>query len=142
MGTHYLDRGRLIASLHYTSIGLGVLEGTNFVTENNHSLQVGVLHRKAGTLIEPHQHLPTQKVVTGCQEIIIVLEGLMRVVIYSPEGRILNECDLHPGTIFIQYMGGHSFDITHNARFIEVKQGPYVADDKIYFNPLAHEQTR
>jgi hypothetical protein len=27
-------------------------------------------------------------------------------------------------------------------QFIELKQGPYTPADKVYFNPLAHEQTK
>jgi len=116
---------------------------TEFVTENAHSIQVGVLHRAAGTFVGAHQHLPVQKVVTGTQEVLIVKSGHVVVDIFDQSGEFVSARALRTGDIFIQYAGGHAFHFITDVQFIEIKQGPYTPADKVFFvNPLAHEQTK
>jgi len=115
---------------------------TEFVTDNHHSIQVGVLHRQAGTVVEAHQHLPVQKVVTGTQEVLIVKSGHIVVDIFDPNGEFVSARALRTGDIFIQYSGGHAFHFITDVQFIEIKQGPYTPADKVFFNLLAHEQTK
>jgi hypothetical protein len=119
-------------------------EKTEFATKPHHSLQVGVLHRSAGTVIQAHQHLPAHKQVTGCQEILIIRSGCVDVDVYAPDvaNTYLGTRVLRTGDIYIQYCGGHRFHFHNDTQFVEVKQGPYTPEDKIYFNPLAHEQTK
>jgi cupin fold WbuC family metalloprotein len=115
---------------------------TEFVTDNSHSIQVGILHRTAGTLVNAHQHLPTQKVVTGTQEVLIVKSGHIVVDIFDDNGEFVSARALRTGDVYIQYSGGHAFSFITDVQFIEIKQGPYTPSDKVYFNPTAHEQTK
>ena len=115
---------------------------TEFVTDNSHSIQVGILHRAAGTLVNAHQHLPVQKVVTGTQEVLIVKSGHIVVDIFDPNGEFVSARALRTGDVFVQYAGGHAFNFITDVQFIEIKQGPYTPSDKVFFNPLAHEQTK
>jgi hypothetical protein len=115
---------------------------TEFVTKECHSIQVGVLHRPVGYVVEAHQHLPVQKQVSGCQEVLIVRQGSVVVDIFSHEKHPIATRVLRLGDIYIQYIGGHRFEFIHDSQIVEIKQGPYTPQDKVYFNPLEHEQTK
>jgi hypothetical protein len=119
-----------------------VMNGTTFVTGPEHSLQLGLLERLASTKVAAHQHNPVTKEVIGCQEILIVISGLIAVKIYDAGNEWIAERLLRTGDVYMQYFGGHSFEFIHDTRFYEIKQGPYAPSDKVYFNPLAHEQTK
>ena len=115
---------------------------TEFVTEPGHSIQVGILHRPNGTVVKAHQHLPTQKTVSGCQEVLIVHSGHIRVDVYCTEKILRNTLWVGAGDIYIQYCGGHEFIFEADSQFIEIKQGPYAPEDKVFFNPRSHEQMK
>ena len=115
---------------------------TEFVTDDSQSIQVGILHRPAGTVVQAHQHLPVQKQVVGTQEVLIVKSGHIVVDIYDLSGNFVSAKPLRTGDIYIQYCGGHAFHFITDAQFVEIKQGPYTPADKVFFNPLAHEQMK
>lgn len=115
---------------------------TEFVTQPDHSIQVGILHRPNGTVIKAHQHLPTQKTVSGCQEILFVRSGQIQVDIYCPDKNLVSQVIIGAGDTYIQYHGGHEFIFQANTQFLEIKQGPYTPSDKVFFNPLCHEQMK
>ena len=115
---------------------------TEFVTESDHSIQVGILHRPNGTVINAHQHLPTQKTVTGCQEVLIVRSGSIKVDIYCPDKILRNTLWLGAGDTYVQYYGGHEFTFQADTQFLEIKQGPYAPSDKVFFDPRCHEQMK
>lgn len=115
---------------------------TEFVTDDTQSIQVGVLHRPAGTVVNAHQHLPVQKLVTGTQEVLIVKSGHIVVDIFDQDGIYVSARALRTGDVYIQYCGGHAFTFVTNVQFIEIKQGPYTPSDKVFFNPIAHEQMK
>jgi hypothetical protein len=137
---------RLLATHIYAMPNDNAKSKTEFVTDNSHSIQVGILHRPAGTLINAHQHLPVQKVVTGTQEVLIVKAGHIVVDIFDENGVFVSARALRTGDVYIQYSGGHAFNFITDVQFIELKQGPYTPADKVYFNPdfnpLQHEQTK
>jgi hypothetical protein len=119
---------------------------TEFVTDDAQSIQVGVLHRQAGTVVQAHQHLPVQKQVTGTQEVLIVRSGHIVVDIFDTKGNFVAAKPLRTGDIYIQYSGGHAFHFITDVQFVEIKQGPYTPADKVYFNydfdPTRHEQMK
>jgi len=117
-------------------------DSADFITERGHSIQVGVLCKSAGEIVKAHQHLPEQKVVRGCQEVLIVTEGELQVTIYDTDHNFVGTTVIYPHQIFIQYVGGHKFEVLDDVQFIEIKQGPYTPAAKVFFNPLAHEQTK
>lgn len=115
---------------------------TEFVTDDSQSIQVGVLHRQAGTVVQPHQHLPVQKQVIGTQEVLIVRSGHIVVDIFDTNGNFVSAKPLRTGDVYIQYCGGHAFHFITDSQFVEIKQGPYAAADKVFFNPMSHEQMK
>ena len=115
---------------------------TEFITDPNQSIQVGVLHRSAGKVVEAHQHLPSQRTVVGTQEVLIITSGMMHVDIYDLNKQFIATRVLRMNDIFIQYHGGHSFHFMTDVRLVEIKQGPYAPSDKVFFDPRCHEQTK
>lgn len=142
MSVNLMSKHRLVASVFGSSLGEYVKSGTNFVTSPDQSIQVGILHKAQGEKVSTHQHRPTVKNVTGCQEVIIVTKGQMKVDVYSPENEFIASLIISPNQIFVQYMGGHSFEVMEDVQFIEIKQGPHCPEDKIYFNPMDHENMK
>lgn len=142
MTAHFMSKHRLVASVFGTSLGNHVQSGTDFVTSPEQSIQVGILHKSAGEKIPSHQHRPTSKNVIGCQEVLILSKGKMKVEIYSPENEFIASIIIGPGQMFIQYTGGHAFEVIEDVQFIEIKQGPYTPEDKVIFNPMAHENMK
>ena len=136
------DTEVLIATVLYWTPNDLLKSKTEFVTDESKSIQVGVLHRPEGTLIKAHQHLPTQKTVSGCQEVLIVKTGIVEVSIFDHLHNHLQDLTLRTGDVFIQYHGGHSFLFQTDTQFIEIKQGPFTPQDKVSFNPLCHESMK
>lgn len=141
MAISFMSKKRLIASV-FSAEDAKASPATNFLTETEHSLQVGLLKRSAEELIPRHHHVAKSNVVMGCQEILIVRKGNIRVDIFGTENEYVGSTVLKEGSIFIQYLGGHEFYFITDSEIVEVKQGPYSPSDKVYFNPLDHEQSK
>lgn len=136
------DTAVVLATIIFYSPHVYDKDLTEFITDPSRSIQVGVLHRRAQTRVECHQHLPKQKTVNGCQEVLIIKSGMLHVDIYDPDKNYICTRVLRTGDILIQYWGGHAFEFLNDTVFIELKQGPYTPEDKVFFNPLAHEQMK
>lgn len=132
----------LIATVLYWTPNDFTKAKTDFVTDESKSIQVGVLHRPEGTQVKAHQHLPVQKTVSGCQEVLIIKTGVVLVSIFDQLQNHLQDITLRAGDIFIQYHGGHSFDFKVDTQFVEIKQGPFTPADKVFFDPRCHESMK
>ena len=65
----------------------------------------------------------------------IILDGKMKVDFFTTKKKFLKSEILKKNDIIILMKGGHGFKIMKDCKFIEVKQGPYLADkDKERFN--------
>ena len=65
---------------------------------------------------------------------LIILEGIIRVDFYNFKKKFLLSKLLKKKDIIILLSGGHGFKIIKKAKFIEVKQGPYIEkNDKVRF---------
>ena len=63
-----------------------------------------------------------------------MLDGLMRVDFYDNKKMLLKSKLIKKNDIIILLSGGHGFKVIKKAKFIEVKQGPYIEKkDKIRF---------
>ena len=55
----YVPNSLILLATHLHSLHVGNEKvKTEFVTDDTQSIQVGVLHRQAGTVVQAHQHLP------------------------------------------------------------------------------------
>ena len=100
-------------------------KGVNFFTDNKLSQQVAYMSHKKGHLIQPHIHKKRLKKIYDTCEVLIILEGSIKVNFFSNNKKYLFNKILKKNDIIILLTGGHGFEILKNSKFIEVKQGPY-----------------
>ena len=108
--------------------------GINFFTNNNLSQQVAYLNHKKGHIIQPHLHKRRLKKIYDTSEVLVILDGSLKVDFYNNKKKYLFSKILSKNDIIILLTSGHGFKILKNCKFIEVKQGPYDAKkDKFKF---------
>tara|TARA_B100000780_G_C21005977_1_gene402658 strand:+ start:131 stop:529 length:399 start_codon:yes stop_codon:yes gene_type:complete len=100
-------------------------KGVNFFTNNKLSQQVAFMSHKKGHLIQPHIHKKRLKKIYDTCEVLIMLEGSLKVNFYNNSKKYLFSKIIKKNDIIILLTGGHGFEILNNCKFIEVKQGPY-----------------
>ena len=109
-------------------------KGINFFTDNKLSQQVAYMHHPKNHIIQPHLHKNKKKIINDTTEVLIILEGIIRVDFYNFKKKFLLSKLLKKKDIIILLSGGHGFKIIKKAKFIEVKQGPYIEkNDKVKF---------
>jgi hypothetical protein len=113
------------------------VQGIEFLTPNDYSLQLGYMTRPEGYVIKPHVHLPVERTTKYTQEVLFIRQGRVRVDFYS-EGRdyFLSRV-LQQGDVVLLICGGHGFQALETVEILEVKQGPYAEGrDKALFDPV------
>ncbi|MCF7844862.1 MAG: hypothetical protein K9M03_03485 [Kiritimatiellales bacterium] len=110
----------------------GTQNGVKFVTENSDSMQVGFFERDEGYEVKPHRHKPRNLELKNIGELIILEKGKILVSVYDDEWQKVSEEILSEGQCVIFLKGGHSIKIIEPAHIMEVKQGPYQENDKIF----------
>ena len=100
-------------------------KGVNFFTNNKLSQKVAFMSHKKGYLIQPHIHKKRLKKIYDTCEVLIMLEGSLKVNFYNNNKKYLFSKIIKKNDIIILLTGGHGFEILKNCKFIEVKQGPY-----------------
>lgn len=107
----------------------GPAEGLVFYSAPEDLLQVGLMRHAAGHAVPAHTHAPVRRETVGTAEVLLVLEGMVRVDVYRA-GRLggeevrrvrLGEQDaviLYPGSV-------HAVCWLTPAKVFEVKSGPY-----------------
>ena len=79
-----------------------IVKEKHFATENHYDFQLAAFNLKNKTVIERHIHNEQNRNIKTTSEVLVVLEGELRVEIF-----------------------GHGIDVKQDTKFIEVKQGPY-----------------
>ena len=112
-------------------------KGVNFFTDQSATQQFGFMNHKKGHLIFPHRHNKRKSKIEITTEVIIILEGILRVDFYYLKEKYLFSKKLYSNDIIMLSNGGHGFKVLKDVKMIEVKQGPYsVAKDKIKFSNI------
>jgi hypothetical protein len=108
------------------------VSGTRFLTAEGMPLQLGIVTRGSGETIPAHRHpVQERKVYTQTHEVLIVQKGRMRVDFYNSRNMLVASRTLGVGDIVLLCAGGHGFEMLEDTQLIEVKQGPYLARDKV-----------
>jgi quercetin dioxygenase-like cupin family protein len=108
--------------------------GVNFFTPGEFSQQVGILIHKKGKTVKRHRHKLVRREILRTKEVLVVLEGKMRVDVYNNRAQKLKTVILNSGDAIILARGGHGVKILEDSKIIEVKQGPYAGyNDKKFF---------
>ena len=109
-------------------------KGINFFTPNTLSQQVAYMNHKTGHKIKPHIHLKSIRKIKDTMEVLIILEGILKINFFNKLRKCIKTFIASKGDIVILIQGAHGFEIKKNCKFIEVKQGPYKpTKDKLKF---------
>ena len=106
-------------------------EGIEFLTPHDTLLQLGYMSRPPGYKVQPHVHLPCERVTEGTQEVLIVRRGCVRVDFYDAWEVVAESRELGPGDVILLLGGAHGLEMIDRTEMIEVKNGPYAGvEDK------------
>jgi hypothetical protein len=103
------------------------VDGVEFFTGPENSLQLGLMSRTSATPARPHVHLPVERQVHDTQEVLLIRSGTCLVSIYDSQGEPVSEVRLYSGDVILLVSGGHGIDFEQDCELLEIKQGPYVA---------------
>jgi len=107
-------------------VSMQIPEGVHFYTSENNPFQVGIHKRKQGTKLPPHIHTTEQPItVNVVQELLTVVSGKIRVLLYSEKGKLCKKIVLSTGDSILLMHGGHGVEFLSDAKVFELKQGPY-----------------
>ena len=101
-------------------------EKTTFFSPPESSFQFGLLAHKAGYLEEPHYHREFSRTVSDLQQMFVVQKGVVGVRLYSDDGLLLREIELHPGDAIVLIHGVHAIRVIEDMQCLSVKQGPFL----------------
>ncbi|MBN1938049.1 MAG: hypothetical protein JW843_00580 [Candidatus Aminicenantes bacterium] len=108
--------------------------GPNFFTPGEFSQQLGLLVHPKGRIVKRHRHKLVKREIFRTQEVLVLLEGKIRVELYDDERAKLKTVILKSGDSILLAQGGHKVTVLEDSKIIEVKQGPYAGfDDKEFF---------
>lgn len=108
--------------------------GANFFTPAEFSQQLGMLIHGKGKKVERHRHKLIKREIFKTQEVLVLLEGKIKVNLYTDDALEVKTVNLNAGDTILLASGGHSVEILEPAKIVEVKQGPYSGlDEKEYF---------
>jgi len=108
--------------------------GPSFFTPGEFSQQLGMLVHPKGKTVKRHRHKLVKREIFRTQEVLVLLEGRIRVELFDDAGAELRTLLMKPGDAILLARGGHTVKVLDDAKIIEVKQGPYAGfDDKEFF---------
>ena len=109
-------------------------KGVSFFTDKKATQQLGYMSHKKNHVILPHSHNKRSSRIQTTTEVIIVLEGILRVDFYDNKEKYLFSKKIYADDLIMLSNGGHGFKILKDVKMIEVKQGPYsLSMDKVKF---------
>jgi hypothetical protein len=109
-------------------------KGINFFTNKKLTQQVAFMSHPKNYTISPHFHRKIERKISTTTEVLIIINGILKVNFYSKSKKYLFSKLAKKNEIIILLTGGHGFKIIKSCKFIEVKQGPYnIKKDKIRF---------
>jgi hypothetical protein len=105
-------------------------KATTFVTDPGEAFQLGFVVYPAGATIARHLHTPVERGLVGTPEALVVRKGRCEVDCYDPRGRLVATRELAAGDILLMLKGGHGFRLLEDTVLLEVKLGPYLAEER------------
>jgi len=107
-------------------------DGIRFLTEHEDMFQVGLMERPKGYKVKPHQHAERSTELRTVSEFIYVEKGKVCVTVFDEAWEEISQQELSGGDSLLFLRGGHSLTVLESARMIEVKQGPFAGDPKVF----------
>ena len=117
--------------------------GVSFFSSNDLPQQFGYIKPKKNHIIYPHKHNKRSTKISITSEVLIILNGILRVDFYDLKKKYLLSKILRKGEIIFLYNGSHGFKVLKTVEMIEVKQGPFNKKiDKIKFLPVSEDKIK
>ena len=104
----------------------------DFFTADDNELQMGMFTREAGHVVEPHYHGCTPFVIDSMQEFVLVKEGRVKLRLFTKAGKPTHKTVLETGDSVLLVESGHSMEFLEKSTLLEVKQGPYEKNLKVF----------
>lgn len=98
---------------------------TMFPLPDHLNLQVGLIGRRAGELVEPHRHHPIERNTRGTMEALVMRQGRCVLDVYDSRDVRVASSVLAEGDVVLLPAGGHGMRMLEDTVLLEVKQGPY-----------------
>lgn len=117
-------------------------DGASFVTDNKLTQQLAAMSYKKDHKITPHYHQTWTRTVDTTMEAIIIKSGKLRVDFYSQTGSYFQSKLLEEKDLILLVTGGHGFKVIEDVEMIEVKQGPFVKDDRVFITEVIEEKIK
>jgi len=107
------------------------VKGLNFITPDEHFVQVGSWWYDQGKKLDSHIHKEFDRNATRTQESIYVKQGSLKVLLYTEKEEFFQDYILRQGDLAVFGYGGHGYEILEdNTQVIESKNGPFISVDK------------
>lgn len=89
------------------------------------------MKRRAGYKVDAHVHTQQERHINCYQEVLFVRTGKINVKLFSRDNNFVTSRVLSAGDCILFAAGGHSVEIIEDADVIEVKQDPFMGEDKV-----------
>jgi cupin fold WbuC family metalloprotein len=120
--------------LAFFIFGNDILEGKNFVTNDESQFQLASFLLNKDEVIEKHFHPNQHRNIKNTSEVLVLLDGSIEVTIYDDNLELVASQIINSGDTVALMSGGHGLKLLEESKFIEVKQGPYdEKTDKVRF---------
>ena len=105
-------------------------DGMSFFTPDSYSQQLAYMNRPKDYEIDPHLHNKVSREVEYTLEFLYIKSGKVKIDFYQTDQTYFSSETLLAGDCVLLTYGGHGFTMLEHSEIIEVKQGPYVGENK------------
>ena len=108
-----------------------IKKGISFYSNDEDFIQVGTWNYEKGQYLAAHNHNIMERKINRTNEIIIILEGKLKIDVYNENDEKIAELEAKKNDLLIMINGGHGYHILEdNTKVIEIKNGPYLGAEK------------
>lgn len=106
-------------------------KGLDFLTPDETFIQAGTWLYDKGTKLKAHRHIVNERMIERTQEVVVVMNGKLRIDLYDENNTIFFEQVVEKGDMFVILTIGHGYEILEDdTRIIEIKNGPFTSVEK------------
>lgn len=104
--------------------------GLCFFSNDSEYIQVGTWFYDTGKQLADHVHNEFDRNSTRTYETVYMVDGSMRVRLYTLEKQFVESFDIKKGDILILLDSGHGYEILEDGtKVLEIKNGPFMGAD-------------
>lgn len=118
-------KNNIVLARHITAEN--IKEGLNFFSQDSEFIQVGAWKYQKDTKLKAHVHNLVERKINRTCEVLYVIKGKLRAVIYDLENTPIEELTVSQGEILVLLECGHGYTLLEDeTTVLEVKTGPYL----------------